>query len=84
MEYQKYKTIESTKESYREMTESIKEKNLLNLDEKLIGKISKGSKNPVIIMANSSFIRKRESRKSVKMNLSSSKLEEMDDSEDLN
>jgi hypothetical protein len=66
------------------MTESVKEKNLLNLDERLLNRITQGAKNPVIITSNSSFVRKKNSRKSVKMNLSSSKLEEMEDSGETN
>jgi hypothetical protein len=63
------------------MTESVKEKSLLNLDEKLFNRITHGSKSPVIITTNSSFVSKKNSRKSVKMNFSSSKLEEKEESE---
>ena len=63
------------------MTESVKEKSLLNLDEKLLNRITHSAKNPVIITANSSFLSKKNSRKSVEMNMSSSKLEEMEESE---
>lgn len=45
------------------MTESVKEQNLLNLDEKLLNRITHGSKNPVIITTNSSFVSKKNSRK---------------------
>lgn len=62
------------------MTESAKEKSLINLDEKLLNRITHGAKNPVIITTNSSFFSKKNSRKSVEMNLSSSKFEEMEES----